>query len=187
MKVYTEIIYEWKDGGLKEISSESFDYEGEVTQCWGISIGPVSYDPNAGLIGGGSGTFDTGGTTADLTNIDLDPRTSDPANLSDLGTPNINYDASWMGTGQGGTMGDIAGGAAYYGNKVNQEIGGIMNYLSETAMHIAEFINPSKKGSKVTPPTWESAAQGYAKNRTAAELSANKAKSQARGSLRIDK
>ena len=30
MKIYTEIIYEWIDGGLKEVSSESFDYKGEV-------------------------------------------------------------------------------------------------------------------------------------------------------------
>ena len=35
MKIYTEIIYEWIDGGLKEVSSESFDYEGEVISCKG--------------------------------------------------------------------------------------------------------------------------------------------------------
>ena len=37
MKVYTEVIYTWDDnkGELVEESSKSFDYEGEVTQCWG--------------------------------------------------------------------------------------------------------------------------------------------------------
>ena len=35
MKIYTEITYEWIDGeGLVEISSDSFDYEGEVALCW---------------------------------------------------------------------------------------------------------------------------------------------------------
>ena len=181
MKVYTEIIYEWKDGGLKEISSESFDYEGEVTQCWGmpnisISIPDIDLDPRTSDINLGGGTLGQ-----NLGNIDLDPSTS---TLHGLDQPNLGQ----FGTGQGVTMGDVFGGASYYGDKINREwIGGAMNYLSETAQHISEFIFPSKDPTKVTVPTWESAAQGYAKNKTAAELSANKAKNQARGSLRIDK
>ena len=134
-----------------------------------------------------------------IPDIDLDPRTSDnsvAAALADLGTPNTDIgtpnipqpNMEQFGTGQGGTMGDVFGGASYYGGKINEEwIGGAMNYISETARHLSEFIFPSKKGSAVAAPTWESAAQGYAKNKTAAELSANKAKNQARGSLRIDK
>tara|TARA_R100001530_G_scaffold67771_1_gene48252 strand:- start:161 stop:739 length:579 start_codon:yes stop_codon:yes gene_type:complete len=37
MKVYTEVVYTWDDtrNELVEESSKSFDYEGEVTQCWG--------------------------------------------------------------------------------------------------------------------------------------------------------
>ena len=35
MKIYTEINYEWKDGGLVEVSSKSFDYEGEIAECKG--------------------------------------------------------------------------------------------------------------------------------------------------------
>ena len=40
MKVYTEVVYTWDDnkGELVEESSKSFDYEGEVTQCWGFSM-----------------------------------------------------------------------------------------------------------------------------------------------------
>ena len=33
MKVYTDIIYIWKDDKLVQTDSQSFDYEGEVTQC----------------------------------------------------------------------------------------------------------------------------------------------------------
>lgn len=42
MKVYTEVVYTWDDtkNELVEESSESFDYEGEVTQCgFGGSFG----------------------------------------------------------------------------------------------------------------------------------------------------
>jgi hypothetical protein len=41
MKVYTEVVYTWDDtkNELVEESSKSFDYEGEVTQCWGGSFG----------------------------------------------------------------------------------------------------------------------------------------------------
>ena len=41
MKVYTEVVYTWDDtkNELVEESSKSFDYDGEVTQCWGGSFG----------------------------------------------------------------------------------------------------------------------------------------------------
>ena len=45
MKIYTKIIYEWLDGKLVEQSSESFEYEGELTLC-GVGGGG----------GGGGGT-----------------------------------------------------------------------------------------------------------------------------------
>ena len=35
MKIYTEINYEFKDGELIEIDSDSFEYEGEVLLCEG--------------------------------------------------------------------------------------------------------------------------------------------------------
>ena len=35
MRIYTEINYEWKDGALVQVSSESFEYEGEVAECKG--------------------------------------------------------------------------------------------------------------------------------------------------------
>ena len=33
MKIYTKIIYEWLDDHLVEKSSESFEYEGDLTLC----------------------------------------------------------------------------------------------------------------------------------------------------------
>ena len=48
MKVYTEVVYTWDDnkGELVEESSKSFDYEGEVTQCWGMpSFSMPSFTP----------------------------------------------------------------------------------------------------------------------------------------------
>jgi len=35
MKIYTEVNYEWKDDQLVEVSSESFNYEGDVSECKG--------------------------------------------------------------------------------------------------------------------------------------------------------
>ena len=35
MKIYTEINYELKDGKLVQVSSESFEYDGDVAQCKG--------------------------------------------------------------------------------------------------------------------------------------------------------
>ena len=35
MKIYTKIIYEWLDDHLVEKSSESFEYEGDLTLCTG--------------------------------------------------------------------------------------------------------------------------------------------------------
>lgn len=35
MKIYTEVNYEWKDDQLVEVSSESFDYTGVVSECKG--------------------------------------------------------------------------------------------------------------------------------------------------------
>ena len=48
MKVYTEVVYTWDDSKneLVEESSKSFDYKGEVTQCWGFSMpSPPRFTP----------------------------------------------------------------------------------------------------------------------------------------------
>jgi len=34
MKIYTEVNYIWKDDKLIQTDSKSYDYEGEVAQCW---------------------------------------------------------------------------------------------------------------------------------------------------------
>jgi hypothetical protein len=184
MKVYTEINYEWIDGGLKEISSESFDYEGEVDLCWGISIPSItmpSYDPSQGILGGGSGTFDMGGTTEqNLGNIDLNPATS---TINPLDQPNL----AQFGTGQGGSMGDLFANMSTGGQMMLSNINAGLGLISQWGNELSDFLLPKSKGQSVTPPKWDAAAQGFAKNKSAAELAANKAKSQARGSLRIDR
>ena len=48
MKIYTKIIYKWIDGQLVETSSESFEYEGNLTLCGGGGGG------GGGKGGGGS-------------------------------------------------------------------------------------------------------------------------------------
>ena len=166
MKVYTEIIYEWKDGGLKEISSESFDYEGEVTQCWGM--------PNISI---------------SIPDIDLDPRTSDnsvAAALADLGTPNTDIgtpnipqpNLGQFGTGQGGTMGDMF-------NAMNVNMQNMNQFINQKFEELGDFLNPPEAPGEVTIDPDQSAYSGLTANKKSAELAANKAKSQARGSLRI--
>jgi len=185
MKVYTEVIYEWKDGGLKEISSESFDYEGEVTQCWGfggsISIPTFSYDPNAGLIGGGSGIGDLGGGTLgqNLGNIDLDPSTS---SINPLDQPNLGQ----FGTGQGGTMGNLFDNLSTGGQMMLSNVNAGLGLIQQWGNELSDFLLPKSKGQTVDAPKWQSGMKGQLKNKSAAELAANKAKNQARGSLRID-
>ena len=181
MKVYTEVIYEWKDGGLKEISSESFDYEGEVDLCWGfggISIpsfdpGPISYGGTTlgegishgfGEIGGGLG--DALGTGPSYGGTSLQ---------------------EGLGTGQGGSMGNLFDNLSVGGQMMLSNVNAGLGILSQWGQELGEFLTPSSKGQTVDAPKWQSGMKGQLKNKSAAELAANKAKNQARGSLRIDR
>ncbi len=96
MKIYTEVTYKWENDSLKQESSKSFDYSGEVSLCKGGGGGPLNNlagavtegisntaeaitdtteiikDPAGAIEGGPGGTLgqvvDTvyGGTTKDL-------------------------------------------------------------------------------------------------------------------------
>ena len=150
MKVYTEVIYEWKDGGLKEISSESFDYEGEVDLCWGFGgISIPSFDP---------GPISYGGTSLQ----------------------------EGLGTGQGGSMGNLFDNLSVGGQMMLSNVNAGLGLIQQWGNELSDFLLPKSKGQTVDAPKWQSGMKGQLKNKSAAELAANKAKSQARGSLRID-
>ena len=178
MKIYKEVVYQVAGNKLVRVSEDSFEYSGEIIECKssGTDIIEDTFIPN-------------------VVEAATDPLEWVGAELGDLGTPNIGspnvdfgtYDASWMGTGQGGTMGDIAGGASYYGGKINEEwIGGAFNYIGEKMQELSDFIHNPSDPATVTVDPDVSAYSGLTANKKAAELATNKAKAQARSSLRIN-
>jgi len=215
MKIYTEVNYKWLDGQLVQTDSKSFEYEGKLSLCM----------PGAGGGGGGGNllavvddivkplteididprTSDSGNVlNPALTNIDLDPRTSDvnlgggtlgqnlgnidldprTSTLHPLDQPNLEQ----FGTGQGGTLGDITGGMAYYGDKINKEwIQAGLGYLGEKGQEVTDFVHGTTDTPTVTIDPDQSAYSGLTANKKAAQLAANKAKKQARSSLRINR
>ena len=185
MKIYKEVVYQVAGNKLVRVYEDSFEYSGEVTECKSsggdviedIADTEVDLDPR---------TSDTGNVLGDGTlgqnvgNIDLDPRTSDPANISDLGTPNIpTPNMEQFGTGHGGTMGDIFNATSVNMQNVNQ-------FINQKLEELSEFLNPSGDTPTVTVDPDQSAYSGLTANKKAAELAANKAKAQARSSLRIN-
>jgi len=215
MKIYTEINYEWLDNHLVEKSSESFDYEGEIILCGaggGGGGGPLptliedivlkSADTVTDVITDPVGTTtDIIGDTITTAGESLEPaaggldnilgQTGDVLNeglttggvkLGELGQPNL----AQFGTGQGGTLGDIAGGAAYYGDLANENITGLFEFIGEKGQELTNFIHGTQDPTTVTIDPDQSAYSGTTANKKAGELAANKAKAQARSSLRIN-
>ena len=119
------------------------------------------------------------GQTGDVLNEGL---SSGGEKLGELGQPNL----AQFGTGQGGTLGDIAGGAAYYGDIVNENITGLFEFIGEKGQELTDFIHGTTNPSSVTIDPDQSAYSGTTANKKAGELAANKAKQQARSSLRIN-
>jgi hypothetical protein len=119
------------------------------------------------------------GQTGDVLNEGL---TSGIEELGELGQPNL----AQFGTGQGGTLGDLTGGAAYYGNKLNNEVTGLFEFIGEKGQELTNFIHGTQDPTTVTIDPDESAYSGTTANKKAGELAANKAKAQARSSLRIN-
>jgi len=119
------------------------------------------------------------GQTGDVLNEGL---TSGVEELGELGQPNL----AQFGTGQGGTLGDIAGGAAYYGDLANENITGLFEFIGEKGQELTNFIHGTQDPTTVTIDPDQSAYSGTTANKKAGELAANKAKAQARSSLRIN-
>jgi hypothetical protein len=186
MKIYKEIVYQVAGNKLVKVSEDSFEYSGEVTECKSSgsdiiediaeTTTEVDLDPRTSDT---SNVLGDGTLGQNLNNIDLNPATS---SINALDQPNL----AQFGTGQGGTLGDFTGGAAYYGGKVNQEIGGVFNYIGEKMQELSDFIHNPADAAAVTVDPDESAYSGLTANKKAAELAANKAKNQARSSLRIN-
>ena len=181
MKIYTEINYEWIDGeGLVEISSDSFDYEGEVALCWGwkppsisISLPDIDLDPRTSDSGN---VFGEGTLGQNLGNIDLDPSTS---SVNPIDQPNLQQ----FGTGQGGTMGDISSGLAHVTGQTTNVINTGLSFMGYLGNKLSEFMFGSSKPEDVVVKNEKTA--GGKDKQTAAELGTNKGEQRSRSSLRI--
>jgi len=176
MKIYKEVVYQVAGDKLVRVSEDSFEYSGEVTECKTTGAEIVEE------------------YVAPVVDVATNPLEQTADVLGDLGTPNLDLgtpniptpNMEQFGTGQGGTMGDIFGGASYYGGKINEEwIGGAFNYIGEKMQELSDFIHGTTDPTTVTVDPDQSAYSGLTANKKSAELAANKAKSQARGSLRI--
>ena len=193
MKIYTEIIYEWTDDGLKEVSSESFDYEGEVSLCKGVSISLPTINPKPPSIN----------ITPDLSAL------SDP--LGDLGQGiNTGLASGTDALGSALQMGGSAQEALQAGGKgltqgLNQSVGQIgtgilqplvtevgagidagLGFAAMLGSKLSEFIHGPGPGPSSPKIKKESMKAGL-KGKKASELGANKGKARARKSLRIGK
>ena len=177
MKIYTEIIYEWIDGGLKEVSSESFDYEGEVISCKGgwkppslptvnVSLPSINVDTNLDeMLGTG---LDNLGENMQLG--------GDTMAAIESGT-------SQLQTGLDTTVGQAGN---LLGNAVTEIGAGIdtgLAFVSALGNKLTEFIHGPQQPGEVKLKKQDTA--GDKKKQRAAELAANKAKSRSRSSLKI--
>mgnify|MGYP003133029601 FL=1 len=91
MKIYTEVTYKWENDSLKQESSKSFDYSGEVSLCKGIGVG-----------GGGGG----GGNPLDNLAGAVTEGISNTAEAVTDTTEIIKDPAGTIEAGPGGTLGD---------------------------------------------------------------------------------
>ena len=184
MKIYKEVVYQVAGDKLVKVSEDSFEYYGEVTECKSSGADIVEdITETASEVDLDPRTSDTGNVLGDLGDqleqIDLDPSTS---TLHPLDQPNLQQ----FGTGQGGTMGDIFSGMSHLGGMANQNITGLFNFIGEKAQELSDFIHNPADAAAVTIDPDQSAYSGLTANKKAAELAANKAKAQARSSLRIN-
>ena len=207
MKIYTEINYEWLDNHLVEKSSESFDYEGDLILC-GVGGGgggggadPISSGLNSvaetiddvvtdpvgtttDIIGDTATTFGESlepaadfadnvlGQTGDVLNEGI---TTGTAKLGTLGQPNT----SQFGNLQNSSFGDLT-------DSIGMGMHGINDYMTQKLDEISKFMSGADSPDEVTVDPDESAYSGTTANKKAGELAANKAKAQARSSLRIN-
>ena len=211
MKIYTEINYEWLDNHLVEKSSESFDYEGELILCGvgggggggGLStfsgkvadtvtkatetIDDVITDPVGTTTDIIDDTITTAGNSLEPAAAGLDNvlgQTGDVLNegittgtekLGTIGQPNT----SQFGNLQNSSFGDLT-------DSIGMGMHGINDYMTQKLDEISKFMSGTDSPDEVTVDPDESAYSGTTANKKAGELAANKAKAQARSSLRIN-
>ena len=172
MKIYNEIVYQVAGDKLIRVSEDSFEYCGEITECKSSGSDIVeditSGDVDAGLNAAAGALSDTMEATTEA--------------AADLGQPNLQQ----FGNLQNSSFGDFTSGMGHVASVANQNIGGLFNYLGEKAQELSDFIHNPADAAAVTVDPDESAYSGLTANKKQAELAANKAKQQARSSLRIN-
>ena len=172
MKIYTEINYEWIDGGLVEISSDSFDYEGEVDLCWGWKP-PKFKNPITTVTEAVTEGLSTG-TEVLSENMTLGGDTQ--AALQSGG--------SQITTGLENTVGQAGN---YLGEKVVEPVGQAINtglsFIGYLGNRLSEFLYGKSKPSDVEIKNEKTA--GGKNKQSAAEMDTNKAAKRSRSSLKI--
>ena len=180
MKIYTEITYEWIDGeGLVEISSDSFDYEGEVALCWSfpkvsipnpITIVTENLDDAGGMVTEGLST----GTEVLSEQTQLGGSTLDA----------LQSGGQQLNTGFENTIGQAGN---YLGDKIVQPIGeGIntgLSFMGYLGNKLSEFLYGKRKPGDVEIKNEKTS--GGKDKQTLAELGTNKGQQRSRSSLKI--
>ena len=184
MKIYTEVIYEWIDGeGLVEISSDSFDYEGEVDLCWSfpkvsVSLPDIKIPDVITENLGAAGEAVNEGISTGLETV------GDNMTLGGDTAAALQSGGSQITTGLENTVGQAGN---YLGDKVVKPLGeGIntgLSFMGYLGNKLSEFLYGSKKPSSVEINN-EKTAGGKSKQ-SAAELNTNKSAKRSRSSLKI--
>jgi hypothetical protein len=170
MKIYNEVVYQVAGNKLVRVSEDSFEYLGEVTKCKssGNDIVEDTFIPN--VVAGVTDPLNKGGNALGELGT---PNT-------DLGMPNIAQpNLEQFGNLQNSSFGDLTDSAG-------MAMHGVNNFITQKFAEINEFLNPSNNPGAVTVDPDQSAYSGTTSNKKAGELATNKAKAQARSSLRIN-
>ena len=173
MKIYTEINYEWLDGQLIEISSESFNYNGPLTLCSGgtaDTVEDIIEDPVGVVqeqIHGGAEQFGE--------NLQEGIESGSDALVHDDLESAINTNID--------TMHD-------YGQAVNTVVADELTRWSDAALGFAQDVGEfmgvgGDDGKDVAVPDKLKAVKQNLKNKQVANLKVNKSLGQGRSSLRI--
>ena len=215
MKIYTKIIYEWLDGKLVEQSSESFEYEGELTLCGvggggggggggtlnqvikkgGDTVGDIIEDP----VGT---TTEAAGDIIQATGESVTPVLEGVENVTTQTTDALNEGLSTgteslaINKGMATTLSDWRGNLQTNLNPVQEELGrwadatttnlqGVQDFAMEKAEELTDFVHGPRPEAEVKAS--KGAIKTGIKGKGKSDLAVNKGKKRARKSLRINK
>ena len=214
MKIYTKIIYEWLDGKLVEQSSESFEYEGELTLCGvgggggggggtahqivkkgGDTVGDIIEDP----VGT---TTEAAGDIIQATGESVTPVLEGVENVTTQTTDALNEGLSTgteslaMNQGMATTLSDWRCGMDATIAPVQEELGRWadatttnleygQDFLMEKAEELTDFVHGARPEAEVKAS--KGAIKTGIKGKGKSDLAVNKGKKRARKSLRINK